>query len=148
MKNLFILLFHFLRTFLILMKPGGAKALLAENITLRKQLILVKRTRKRVPNLNVWDRLYFAFLTAIIYPKRIARVAIIIKPSTLIKCHRAMIKKKYRSLYSNKSKRKPGPVGPSPELIDAILQMKQRNPRFGCRRIAMQISNTFGVNIK
>jgi transposase InsO family protein len=25
--------------------------------------------------------------------------------------------------------------------------MKKRNPRFGCRRIAMQISNTFGVDI-
>ena len=25
--------------------------------------------------------------------------------------------------------------------------MKQRNPRFGCRRIAMQITDTFGIDI-
>ena len=41
----------------------------------------------------------------------------------------------------------PGPKGPSPELARAIVEMKQRNPRFGCRRIAMQIADTFGNDI-
>jgi len=50
-------------------------------------------------------------------------------------------------LFSNKSKRKPDPVGSSNVLIQAILEMKQCNPRFGCRRIAMQISNMFGLDI-
>jgi len=147
MKHFFILIFYFLRTCLLLLKPGDAKALMAENIILRKQLIVINRGRKRAPNLSLWDRLAFAFLTAIIYPKRIARAAIIIKPAMLIKFHQALIKRKYRNLFSNKSKRKPGPPGPSQELIDAILEMKKRNPLFGCRRIAMQISNTFGVEI-
>jgi putative transposase len=51
------------------------------------------------------------------------------------------------ALFSTKSNRKPGPIGPSQELIQAILEMKQRNPRFGCRRIAMQINNIFGFSI-
>jgi len=138
MKKLFVLTFYFLRTLLILLKPGGAKALMAENIMLRNQLILVNRYRKKAPNLSLWDRLCFAFLTAIVYPKRLARVAIIIKPSMLIKFHKALIKRKYRLLFSNKSKNKPGPKGPSQELINAILEMKKCNPRFGCRSITSQ----------
>jgi len=148
MRHLFILIFYLLRTLLILLKSGGVKALMAENIMLRNQLIVVNRHRKRAPNLSLWDRLTFAFLAVLIYPKRWARTAIIIKPSMLIKFHKALIRRKYRALFSNKSKRKPGPAGPSQELINAILEMKKRNPCFGCRRIAMQISNMFGVNNK
>ena len=43
--------------------------------------------------------------------------------------------------------RKPGPKGPSSELIAAIVEMKRRNPRFGCVRIAQQICHAFGVPI-
>ena len=41
----------------------------------------------------------------------------------------------------------PGPKGPSEALIQAIVELKSRNPRFGCPRIARIISKTFGVNI-
>lgn len=34
-----------------------------------------------------------------------------------------------------------------PELIRAIVELKRRNPRFGCLRIAQQITNTFGIDI-
>jgi len=33
------------------------------------------------------------------------------------------------------------------ENMAAIVEMKRRNLRYGCRRIAMQISNAFGVEI-
>jgi transposase InsO family protein len=56
-------------------------------------------------------------------------------------------KRKYRLLYSSGSKEKPGPKGPSREFIQAIVALKQRNPRFGCRRIAQQIAKTFGIDI-
>ena len=36
---------------------------------------------------------------------------------------------------------------PSRELIAVIVEIKRRNPRFGCPRIAEQISYTFGVEI-
>jgi len=32
-------------------------------------------------------------------------------------------------------------------LIAAVLEIKRRNPRFGCPRIAQQIAFTFGVEI-
>lgn len=147
MANFFIFTFHCLRALLTLLKPGGAKTLIAENALLRSQLITVNQRRRRAPNLNSWTRLGFAFLTSLIRPKRLSKLGIIIKPSTLLKLHKALIKRKYRALFSTKSKRKPGPAGPSQEVINAILEMKKRNPRFGCRRIAMQVSSMFGISI-
>ena len=56
--------------------------------------------------------------------------------------------RKNRLLFSSSShRRKPGPKGPSAELIAAIVEMKRRNPRFGCVRIAQQISRAFGLDI-
>ena len=80
-------------------------------------------------------------------PTRLLRSAIVLKPSTLMALHRALVKRKYHLLFTPKQFRKPGPRGPAPELIAAILEMKRRNPRFGCRRIAQQLSFVFGVEI-
>ena len=43
--------------------------------------------------------------------------------------------------------RKPGPKGPSAELIAAIVELKSCNPKFGCVRIAQQLSHVFGIEI-
>jgi hypothetical protein len=61
--------------------------------------------------------------------------------------HRALVQRKYRLLFTPKRRGRRGPKGPSPELIAAIVEMKRRNPRFGCRQIAQQISFAFGVEI-
>ena len=42
---------------------------------------------------------------------------------------------------------KPGPKGPSPELIRAICELKRRNPRFGCPKIAQHLAKTFGLDL-
>jgi transposase InsO family protein len=80
-------------------------------------------------------------------PRRIIRAAIIIKPSTLLSFHSALKKRKYRLLYSPRGGKKPGPRGPSREVIKAIVEMKQRNPRYGCPRIAQQINLAFGLEL-
>ena len=41
-----------------LIKPGGTKAIAAENIMLRQQLISLSRNRKRSPKLNTLDKNY------------------------------------------------------------------------------------------
>ena len=69
------------------------------------------------------------------------------RPATLMRLHEALVKRKYRWLFAPKRRRKPGPQGPSPELVIAIVEMKRRSPRFGCRRIAQQIALLFGVEI-
>ena len=55
--------------------------------------------------------------------------------------------RKYRLLFSRKRGRRPGPKGPARELVDAVLEMKRRNPGWGCPRIAQQIALAFGVEI-
>ena len=58
------------------------------------------------------------------------------------------MRKKYHRLFSSSyHARKPGPRGPNEALIRAIVELKSRNPRFGCPRIALIISRTFGVDI-
>ena len=53
-----------------------------------------------------------------------------------------------RRLFSSRPcHRKPGPKGLSEALIQAIVELKSRNPRFGCPRIAHILSQTFGVDI-
>ena len=79
-------------------------------------------------------------------PSRLIRTAIVIRPSTLLEFHRILRKRKYRLLFSPMWCRT-GPKGPSKELVDAIVEMKRRNPTWGCPRIAQQISLAFDVEI-
>ena len=81
-------------------------------------------------------------------PGRIRKVAIGLRPATLLAFHRALVRCKYRRLFSSSHRpRKPGPTGPSEALVQAIVELKSRNPRFGCPRIARIMSRTFGVDI-
>ena len=50
-------------------------------------------------------------------------------------------------LFSPKRVRRPGPKGPTKELIDAVVEMKRRNRTWGCKRIAQQIALAFGLDI-
>ena len=75
------------------------------------------------------------------------KTAVGIRPSTLLRFHDDLVRRKYRALYSPHCRGKPGPKGPSQELIQAIVELKCRNPRFGYPRIARIISKTFGVEI-
>src|SRR5262249_3477725 len=59
-----------------------------------------------------------------------------LKPRTLLRFHEALKKRNYRWLFSSGDHRRPGPKGPSKELIDTIVEFKRRNPRIGCPRIA------------
>jgi putative transposase len=87
------------------------------------------------------------FWSLFLNPLRIQSAAVGIRPSTYPKFHNILKKRKYRLLYSSGKKEKPGPKGPSAELIQAIVELKQRNPRFGCLRIAQQINKAFETNI-
>jgi putative transposase len=146
MKDAIFLVFELLIAIARLLRPGGSRAIIAENLLLKHQLLVHSRARQRAPNLSVRDRVLFGFWTLFLNPRRIARSAIIIKPSTLLRFHTALKKRKYQLLFSTGS-RKPGPKGPSKEVIHAIVAMKKRNPRFGYPRIAQQINVAFGLDI-
>ena len=148
MKDQLILLAHLLTTIAKLLGPGGARAVVADNLLMKQQLLVINRSRRRAPNLSALDRfLLFGFWSLFLDPRRIQRAAVIIRPSTLLKFHALLKYRKYQLLYSSGRKGKPAPKGPSPELIQAIIELKQRNSRFGCLRIAQQINKAFGVDI-
>ena len=114
---------------------------------MKQQLIIHSRSRQRAPNLSTQDRALLGFWSLFLNPQRVARSAIIIKPSTLLRFHNALKKRKYRQLYSPHDGCKPGPKGPSKEIVSAIVEMKRRNPRYGCPRIAQQINLAFGLEL-
>jgi len=58
-----------------------------------------------------------------------------------------MSKQKYRMQFSPNRRRMLGPKGPSAELVPAVIEMKQRNPDWGCLRIAQQIALAFHIPI-
>ena len=147
MRYVFFLFFDLLTTLAKLMRPGGARSVVAENLLLKQQLIIHSRSRKRAPNLTTKDRTVLGFLSMFLNPRRLVRSAIIIKPSTLLAFHKALEKRKYRLLYSPRGGMKRGPKGPSSEVIRAIVEMKQRNPQYGCPRIAQQITLAFGLDL-
>jgi transposase InsO family protein len=148
MRELLILAIHVLVTFAKLFRPGGVRAVAAESLLLKHQILISNRSRHRAPNLTPLDRVVLGLTTLFVSPRRIAKLGALIKPATLFKFHRALVERKYRLLFSSSShRRKPGPKGPSAELIAAIVEMKRRNPRFGCVRIAQQVSHVFGIPI-
>ena len=148
MKSLILFVWHLLTAMITVTKPSGVKTLMAENNALRHQLAVMSRGRQRSPKLSSTDRFVLALCSLWFRPKSWGKTAIILKPSTLLTFHKALVKRKYQAFFtSNKPPRKPGPKGPSQEIIEAVVEMKRRNPRFGCPRIAQQINLAFGLDI-
>lgn len=147
MRELAILLLHLITTVIKLLRPGGARSIIAESLLVKHQILIINRSRQRGPNLRTIDRVMAGLCALLMRPGRVARSAVVLKPSTILGFHRPLIKRKYRLLFSPIHRGKPGPKGPSREIIDAIVAMKQHNPNWGCPRIAAQISLAFGVSI-
>ncbi len=147
MRDLIILVIHLVSTLARLLGPGGIRSLVAELILIKHQLLILNRSRQRSPNLRAWDRILAGICALLMRPSRLLRSAIVVKPSTILDFHRALRQRKYRLLFSPKDRRRSEPQGPSKELVAAIVEMKRRNPRWGCPRIAQQIALSFGVEL-
>ena len=52
MRDVLCLLFNLLTTLAKLLPPGGGRAVIAENLPLKQQLIIHSRLRQRAPNLS------------------------------------------------------------------------------------------------
>jgi len=103
MRHLIILIAHLVTTVLKLVRPGGVRAVVAESILAKHQLLTLNRSRRRAPNLRVLDRLIAGFCSFWIPTSRVARVAIAFRPSTLLNFHRALVQRKYRLLFFTKT---------------------------------------------
>jgi hypothetical protein len=109
MRDLTLLFLHIIVTVFRIARPGGVRSVIAESVLSKHQLLILNRSRRRAPNLHVWDRLIAGFCSLWIRPNRFLRSAIAFKPATLLNFHRTLVQRKYRLLFSPKRRAKPGP---------------------------------------
>ena len=82
--------------------PGGVRAVIAENLVLKQQLLVLRRGRERAPNLRLSDRLLFGVGSLFLSPGRMRKLAIAVRPSTLLAFHQALVRRKYCQLLSSR----------------------------------------------
>jgi putative transposase len=87
MKDLLALLAHLLTTIAKLLGPGGARAIVADSLLMKQQLLVINRSRPHAPNLSALDRFLLGFWSLFLNTRRLQRAAVIIRPSTLLKFH-------------------------------------------------------------
>jgi len=76
------------------------RALVAESLLLKHQLLIINRSCERAPNLRALDRFVLGLATVFMRPRRVSRLAAILKPVTLFKFHKALVQRKYSLLFS------------------------------------------------
>jgi putative transposase len=104
------MLAHLLATIAKLLGPGGAeakakyksKAIVADSLPIKQQLLIINRSRQRAPNLTPIHRRLLGLCT--LPPHHIQRAAVILKPATLLHFHDMLKKRMYRLLYSSSRK--------------------------------------------
>src|SRR4051812_41414507 len=80
MCNLLLALLHLAVVAAQLCGAGGVRAVMAENLLLKQQLIVLRRARKRAPNLTSSDRLLCGFSSIFLSPGRLRKAAIALSP--------------------------------------------------------------------
>lgn len=103
MRDLLVLAIHLLVTLARLCRPGGVRAVAAESLLPKHQLQISNRSRHRAPNLTSLDRFVLGIITLFINPGRIAKLAAILRPTTLLRFHKALVDRKYHLLFSASS---------------------------------------------
>ena len=75
MRDLLILAVHLLVMVAKFLRLGGARAVAAESLLLKHQLIVGSRARRRAPNLTSLDRFILGLSSLFVSPHRIAKFA-------------------------------------------------------------------------
>ena len=65
---------------------------------LKHQLLIINRSRRRVPNLTPFDHAFMGLCSLFMNPARIRKIAIILKPTTFLKFYEALKNRKYKLL--------------------------------------------------
>ena len=68
MRDLFLLAVQLVVTFARLMRPGGVRAVIAESLILKHQLLISRRSRRRVPRLTTVDRFVLGLTMLFVSP--------------------------------------------------------------------------------
>jgi len=57
MKGLLVLLAHLLTTVAKLLGPGGTRAVVADSLLMKQQLLVISGSRRRAPHISALDRM-------------------------------------------------------------------------------------------
>src|ERR1700737_1597686 len=79
MRDLAVLFLHLLAMVARLAGPGGARAVGAESVLVKRQRLILNHSRKRSPNLRLADRLVAGVCTLFMRPNRLVRSAIVLR---------------------------------------------------------------------
>ncbi len=83
MRELFSFFVHLLAAVAKYTRPGGAKAVIAESLLLKHQLLVINSSPRETPKLTPFDRALMGLCSLLMNPARIHKSAIILKPATL-----------------------------------------------------------------
>jgi len=125
---LFSILYLILRGMLRLVPSAeGGRDREVEIMVLRHQIKVLSRNAGR-PKLRRLDRVFLSAAARILPRER--RSSFLVKPATLLRWHRELVKRKWT--YRGKRGGRP-PM--SPQVRELILRLARENPRWGCVRI-------------
>src|SRR5215510_1278601 len=79
MRDLLILVVHIITTVFRLARPGGLRAVVAESVLTKHQMLILNRSRRRAPNLPIQDRLVAGLCSLWIKPSRLRKVAFTVR---------------------------------------------------------------------
>ena len=124
-----------MRTFLVLIQllVADRHRLMLENLALRHQLAVLKRSVKR-PKIEDSDRMLWILLRRAF--KEWRNAVIFVKPDTVVRWHR----KGFRYYWKRESKSKPGRPPISFVLIHLIRRMSIENVLWGAPKIASELA--------
>ena len=71
MRDLVLLAIHLFVTIAKLLRPGGVRAVAAESLLLKQQLLVSNRSRQRAPNLSTLDRFVLGLIALFVSPRRL-----------------------------------------------------------------------------
>ena len=73
MKGLLLLLILLVAALARLLGPGGVRGLVAENLLIKQQLLILSRARQRAPNLTPVERSMLGLCTLLLRPSRLSK---------------------------------------------------------------------------
>ena len=85
MRDVLLLAVQLVVTLAKVVRPGGVRSVIAESLLLKQQLLISRRSRPRAPPLTTVDRFVLGLVTLCVRPRRVAKLATVLKPATLLR---------------------------------------------------------------
>jgi len=141
MKDDICLLLYQLTPIAKLAHTDGSRAVSAETLLLKHQLIIHSRSRQRAPNFCIQNQTVPGFLSLFLNPPGPAISAVFIKPCTLLSFHNALKKLNDQQLYSPRG----STLSQSPDLTLLDMIMPDLDGLEVCKRLKKEVAKQIPV---